>query len=66
MKSMTPHGITGLERVKPNSDQNYKNGFEFLKHWPFVMSYDQIGTRFNFGYPELYHNSIVINSNAVF
>ena len=29
------------------------------------MSYDQIGTRFNFGYPELYHHSLVINSNKI-
>jgi hypothetical protein len=29
------------------------------------MSYDQIGTRFNFGYPELYRHSLVINSNTI-
>jgi len=29
------------------------------------MSYNQIGTRFKFGYPELYHHSSVINSNTI-
>ena len=31
------------------------------------MSYDQIGTRFTFGYPELrvYRHSLVINSNTI-
>jgi hypothetical protein len=31
------------------------------------MSYDQIGTRFSFGYPGLrvYHHSLVINSSTI-